>query len=239
MDRRGLGIIGAILAMVIAGLIVYAIIYYVPRIRSSGTLSPKEVLEHPEKYLGKAITVEGYYSHLGSIDEISPLCPTSIDTPEEAMEQYMNSLQIDLPENIRISSMVTKYKFTGVLVERGSTVVLAVSSVDGEGVRELPFEAGTSVSTGQLEANPEAYEGQEVAVIGYVEAAAWENWDGKIRSIDDGVWSAFSIYFKLAAGDKVRTGYGTVIGTVRIRTLAWRGFPEDTPVLEDATLYLD
>lgn len=238
-----MGTAGAITAMVIAGLIVYGIIYYGPSIwesiqegiGGSGELSPKEVNEHPEKYLGEIITVEGWYN---SMLGISPVAPTSIDTAEEMVEHYMNSLQIDLPENIVSLSKVTKNKFTGILVEKGSTIVLVVNFVEGEGVRELPFKAGTSVGTHQLKVNPEAYEGKEIAVIGYVESTRLENWDGKIRgpsSID----TAFSIYFKLVAGEEVRTGYGVIIGTVRIRTFAWRAFPEDTPVLEDATLYLD
>jgi hypothetical protein len=65
MDKRGFGIIGAILAMVVAGLIVYGIIYYGPSILhgiqgGSGTTSLEDISYHPERYIGKEVTVEGY-----------------------------------------------------------------------------------------------------------------------------------------------------------------------------------
>ena len=63
VERRGFGVVRAIFAMVIAGLIVYALIYYGPsiwrRITSGGGTSLTDVYTHPSKYLGKEITVYG------------------------------------------------------------------------------------------------------------------------------------------------------------------------------------
>jgi len=68
VDRRGFGVVGAIFAMVIAGLIVYTIVNYGPSIwhgiQSSGggggeTVNILDLLTHPNQYLGKEITIEG------------------------------------------------------------------------------------------------------------------------------------------------------------------------------------
>jgi len=66
VHQRGMGTIRIIIAMVIAGLIVYGVIYYGPDIwrriqGGSGALSPTEVRTHASLYLGKEITVEGYW----------------------------------------------------------------------------------------------------------------------------------------------------------------------------------
>lgn len=68
MRRRMIGVLGAVMAIVIVGLIVYGIQ------GGSGALSPTEVRTHASKYLGKEITVEGYwmalYPPLGIMAEI-------------------------------------------------------------------------------------------------------------------------------------------------------------------------
>jgi hypothetical protein len=71
MDKHGFGAIGAIICMVIAGLIVYGIIYYGPSIlhgnqggsggSGTGTFSPSYVRTHASLYLENEIIVEGYW----------------------------------------------------------------------------------------------------------------------------------------------------------------------------------
>lgn len=124
MRQRGMGAVKAIVAMVIAGLIVSGIIFYGPDIwrkiqegtsrdGSSGVLSPIEVREHPEQYIGETVTVEGwYYSDVG----ISPLKATEISTQEEALQVLYGSLPVDLPEDAEVYSGA-KYRFAGVVIQ--------------------------------------------------------------------------------------------------------------------------
>jgi len=129
MDRRGFGIIGAIIAMVIAGLVVYAIVYYGPSVwhgihqgapSGGSVLSADEVKQHPEKYLGETVTVEGWYvpalwSNLAPYDEISPIDPSQISTPGDAATIMTGGLPVNVPANITVFS-TAKYRFTGVVV---------------------------------------------------------------------------------------------------------------------------
>jgi hypothetical protein len=136
VDRRGFGIIGAIFAMVIAGLVVYAIVYYGPSVwhgiqqgapGGGSVLSADEVKQSPEKYLGMTITVEGWYvsagwvgSNIAQYNAISSIDPSQI-TPGAAI----GGLPVDVPANITVFS-TAKYRFTGVLVSV-STQIFAQS----------------------------------------------------------------------------------------------------------------
>jgi len=67
-----MGAIGAIIAMVIAGLIVYGIIYYGPEIlkrigRNSGRTSISELVNNPTQYDGEKVVVEGGLTTFGLI----------------------------------------------------------------------------------------------------------------------------------------------------------------------------
>ena len=108
VDRRGFGIIGAIFAMVIAGLAVYAIVNYGPgiwreiqkgapgggnapsgeNIPSGGNaLSPVEVRQHPDKYFGQEITVDGYWWEW--VMPIGMMSQNSVvQSPEEFIATY-------------------------------------------------------------------------------------------------------------------------------------------------------
>ena len=122
VDRRGFGVIGAIFAMVIAGLIVYAVVNYGPSIwhgiqGGSGTtpdgggdggsvLSADAVMQHPEEYLGKTITVEGWYvawgwvgSVMATYNAISPVDPSQLQAGTA-----VGGLPVDVPENITVFS---------------------------------------------------------------------------------------------------------------------------------------
>lgn len=64
MRQRGIGWMGAIAAMVIAGMIVYGIIYWGPDIlrglqEGSGRSSISELVNNPAQYNGKEVTIEG------------------------------------------------------------------------------------------------------------------------------------------------------------------------------------
>ena len=72
LRQRGMGAIGAIIAMVIAGLIVYGIIYYGPEIlkrigRNSGRTSISELVNNPTQYDGEKVVVEGGLTTFGLI----------------------------------------------------------------------------------------------------------------------------------------------------------------------------
>ena len=96
MDEKGIGWIGAILIFVVGSIILTLIIN--PQLRediaewfggltSGGALSPGEVREHPHKYLGENITVEGYYSGAG-------LCMPNY--PAEDLEDIADAIYLDL-----------------------------------------------------------------------------------------------------------------------------------------------
>jgi len=70
-----------------------------------GDLSPGEVRQHTDKYLGKTVTVRGYYSLgliLPSIDANNPNILTE-------------AIQVQLPEGIKCYDS-SQYRFTGVVV---------------------------------------------------------------------------------------------------------------------------
>lgn len=68
MRQRGMGWVGAIAAMVIAGLIVYGIVYYGPDIwrgiqgGTSGGGTLEDICRYPDDYIGENVTVEGQFS---------------------------------------------------------------------------------------------------------------------------------------------------------------------------------
>lgn len=113
MRQQGMGTISAILAIVIAGLIVYGIIFYVG---GSGALSPSEVREHPNKYLDKEITIEGYYSlSLGPLGFSNTTVRIIADEyPTEWIPSKVVGVEISDIENVTLIDG-GKYRFTGVL----------------------------------------------------------------------------------------------------------------------------
>ena len=147
MDKRGFGIIGAILAMVVAGLIVYGIIYYGPGIwgrisgAGSGTTSIQDISEHPERYIGTEVTVEGYVwayqapvvlenwesvlRYTGSVFQKDPL--------REASPNYCLMLEFS-PDNLGAELvMYAEYRLTGIVQKDVSLIVpmkLIVSRVE-------------------------------------------------------------------------------------------------------------
>ena len=143
MHQRGMGTLGVIIAMVIAGLIIYGIIYYGPeiweRIRGSSGMI-QEISEHPERYVGKEVTVEGYvwvlqipivenegirYSYTGSIFQKDPL--------REAPPNYF--LMLEFSDNLGAGVVNwAKYRLTGIVQKEvtlaGTMVKLIVSRVE-------------------------------------------------------------------------------------------------------------
>ena len=72
----------------------------------SGDLSPGEVRQHTDKYIGKIVTVRGYYSLgliLPSMDSNNPNILTE-------------TIQIILPEGIKCYDG-SQYRFTGIIIE--------------------------------------------------------------------------------------------------------------------------
>jgi len=125
--------IGAIIAMVIAGLIVYAIVYYGPSawraIQGGGTLSIKDVLEHPDQYYGKVITVNGktfqdanyawdYFDNMTDIIQSVP--GNAFALKARRTTELINWLVLAGAE----------YLFTGTLVNENGTPVLHVSNIE-------------------------------------------------------------------------------------------------------------
>jgi hypothetical protein len=124
LDSKGNVVVWAV-AMAITGLIIYAvgglgggtmdIGKAFAEVAEKCSLSPSEVREHPDEYLGKTIKVEGWYdSYFGIL-------------PKNHCHQL--ALRIDLPENMNLFNGA-KYRFTGILVEADDSVKLVVSSVE-------------------------------------------------------------------------------------------------------------
>ena len=78
----------------------------------SGTVSLKEIKEHPNKYLNQTISVEGYYSG-GLI-----MSTTSPQSESEAMEAVTTALAIENNQNSITLYEGGKYRFTGILSEK-------------------------------------------------------------------------------------------------------------------------
>jgi len=144
MDKRGFGAIGAIVAMVVAGLIVYGIIYYGPGIwgrisgAGSGTTSLQDISYHPERYIGKEVTVDGYVwayqtpvfenegyimRYSGSVFQKDPL--------REAPPNYYLMLEFS-PDNLGAGLvMYAEYRLTGIVQNVASLgMTLIVSRVE-------------------------------------------------------------------------------------------------------------
>jgi len=133
MDKRGFGIVGAIIAMVIAGLIVYGIIYYGPSawqaIQGRGTLSIKDVLEHPDQYYGKAITVNGKTFQDANYDwdyfDNTTYIIQSVSGNAFALKARRTTELINWPVLAG-----AEYRFTGMLVNENGIPVLHVSNIE-------------------------------------------------------------------------------------------------------------
>lgn len=109
-----MGMVGAIIAMVIAGLIVYVIVFHGAGILGSiqqsvsGTVSLKEIAEHPQQYENKEVTVVGYIGYLAYSTTENKYSGMVYDWVE-------GSVMIEnIPPNISISANV-EYRVTGVL----------------------------------------------------------------------------------------------------------------------------
>lgn len=129
LRQRGIGAASAIVAIVIAGLIVYGIIYYGPDIwraiqeGASGALSPTEVREHPNKYLGQEITIEGYY---GSAGISSAFIGENIGgiVEDYPAEDFSGTVAVETSgiENVALIEG-GRYRFKGILKQTDSAVL--------------------------------------------------------------------------------------------------------------------
>jgi len=79
---------------------------------SENKLTLKEIKEHPNNYMGKTITVDGYYSAGTIVSTNSP------NSESEAMEMITTMLLIENNQDSVSLYEGGKYRFTGVLSER-------------------------------------------------------------------------------------------------------------------------
>ena len=110
-DLRNILII-AIVAIIVIG--VYLIATN-PNTDSTETLSPDEVVENHEQYLGKTITVVGYYYH--SVGQNNSGYITSvIESSGQSSTDYKKRLDVDHSSITNFTpAEETKYRFTGIL----------------------------------------------------------------------------------------------------------------------------
>lgn len=94
----------------------------------SGTVSLRDIKDHPNKYLEQAITVDGYYSAGFIASSNSP------KSESEAMEVVTTMLMIENNQDSVTLYEGGKYRFTGVLKEKTvlfqTTIYLEVSKVE-------------------------------------------------------------------------------------------------------------
>lgn len=133
MDKRGVGMVGAIVTMVIAGLIVSGIIYYGPSILSgiqsgtSGVLSVSAVVEHSNSYLDQQITVRGQI-----------ILSTGQNYLDNKFEGWVSEYTGDRLYHLRFENSPANvpimqnsyYNFTGILRFSGGLTYLDVISVE-------------------------------------------------------------------------------------------------------------
>jgi hypothetical protein len=110
-DLRNILIIAAVAIIVIG---VY-LIATSPDTDSIETLSPDEVVENYEQYLGKTITVVGYYYH--SVGQNNSGYITSvIEIIGQSSTDYKKRLDVDHSSITNFTpAEETKYRFTGIL----------------------------------------------------------------------------------------------------------------------------
>jgi hypothetical protein len=132
MDKRGFGAIGAIVVMVIAGLIVYGIIYYGPNIWQGirggvagvGGTSIKDIMLNPETYENKEVVVVGTSAGMGVMSDDGYFLVyyqdySSAQTPQDKANS--NAFIINAGWKCKITGTIVRVKeFMGVLVPTGS-----------------------------------------------------------------------------------------------------------------------
>ena len=110
-NRGYMGVIIAIIILIIVGFIFVLLL--------SGGTSIKDIIEHPNNYLNKEVTIIATYGY-----------PYGCAIPgldggviSEITDEYTASLYIGIPEDLDASMLITwgKYKFTGI-VKRGGFI---------------------------------------------------------------------------------------------------------------------
>jgi heat shock protein HslJ len=93
----------------------------------TGTITLKDIKQHPNRYLNTEITVEGFYSTGMIVSKTTP------NTEAEAMEILTTALTIENKDNTTTLFEGGKYRFTGILKEKTvfsqNTVYLEVAKI--------------------------------------------------------------------------------------------------------------
>jgi hypothetical protein len=122
--------IGTIIVIVIVGLIVCGLVYYV--MRSSGITSIQDISEHPNEYAGKTVTVEGYIGGISPQTTLGPATGAIYQNNPYGTTGLGYYLMLVFPNNYNTGTLVTfaEYKITGVISIESNEINLTVSQVE-------------------------------------------------------------------------------------------------------------